>query len=63
MDKTVYYCYFVSDSGKMLSSGYTYASSEREAMEHAEEGNILGTINPHNKSGKWVITTEPLCGE
>ena len=63
MERTIYYCYFVSDRGMMLSSGYTYAHSEKEALEKAEEGNILGTINPHNKIGKWVITTEPLYSE
>lgn len=60
MEKKIFYCYFISDSGTILASGYTYAISARQAKEFAEEGNILGTVNTHNRGGDWVITTEPL---
>ena len=59
MEKQLYYCYYVSDSGKVLTGGYIYAMNERHALELAESGNVPGT-RLSQISGSWVITTEPF---
>ena len=60
-DKTLYYCYYVSESGKVLTGGYIYALNERHARELAEAGDVPGTrLSSHTVNGDWVITTEPF---